>query len=218
MTEAYWLDIAPSDATESDDVFSGVLSGAPTPIRCPNCGTNMFPVFNFRRGPVVRDLPDCFFDGGVFFWDVCARCSHSLGEYAVTYHAGGRLATHGYVTDRKTINAVDEPYRSRSVRLIPIAGSFWSNADELERYARRRLRDGISHQLGGLALRRERSGHTGCLHCKAATEYIGTIDYDDFNVPLCDNGQPLGLIIGDLESLNVYLCRACHTLTYCLTD
>jgi hypothetical protein len=28
----------------------------------------------------------------------------------------------------------------------------------------------------------------------------------------------MSLVIGDMKSLNVYLCRSCDTLTYCLTE
>lgn len=179
----------------------------------------MFPVFNFRRSRIVDDLPDRFFENGILPWDVCPRCSHCLQPYSVTFGIEGRAAEGGYiVTGGKPVNLIDEPYRSRSVRLVPIPDSFWTDSEELELYADHNFRDGVNHQFGGRQLRRNRKAHSGCLRCKAATQYLGTIENDDLNVGLTENGEPFSLVIGDVKSLNVYLCRSCYTLTYCMTE
>ena len=177
----------------------------------------MFPVFNFRRSRIVDDLPDRFFENGILPWDVCPRCSHCLQHYSVTFGVEGRAAEGGYITDGKPINLIDEPYGSRSVRLVPIPDSFWTNGEELERYADHRFRNRVNHQFGGMQLRRNSKTHGGCLRCKAATQYLGTIENDDLSVGLYENGETISLVIGDMKSLNVYLCRSCYTLTYCLT-
>jgi hypothetical protein len=54
--------------------------------------------------------------------------------------------------------------------------SFWTDSEQLELHADHRFRNRVNHQFGGTQLRRNRKAHGGCLRCKAATQYVGTIE------------------------------------------
>jgi hypothetical protein len=57
-----------------------------------------------------------------------------------------------------------------------------------------------------------------CQRCGGRVEFFGVIDYDDLNVPLYVEEAPRSLSIGDMRSLNVYLCRQCPTINYGITE
>lgn len=220
MTDGYWALISEETAKSSDTIFSGSVGDFPSLCACPNCNAAMFPVLSFQKKTVpVAPQNDDFFDkGGWMTLDVCPHCPHWLSNYVVHYRQGRRSASGGYRTGTGRDNLIDMPFQSRSVRLQMIDQRLWATGDEREDYYHRRYLEGVYHQLGGERLRADQEPCQSCENCNSALLFFGVIDNDDLNVPLYAGGEPHSLIIGDMKSLNMYVCEACASVTYCISE
>jgi hypothetical protein len=178
----------------------------------------MFPTLNFARPiPGITWRSELCVDG-VLSLDVCPNCSHSLNNYYVTVEAGGRKAVGGFMDEGGTRWEIDMPFRCRQVDLQPIQVSFWDDPDAQEEYLTRQLLEGVYHQVGGQPVKPCRDPIDECQYCGGSVEFFAVIDYDDLNVPLYEGTEPRSLLIGDMRSLNVYLCRQCPTINYGITQ
>ncbi|WP_116808200.1 hypothetical protein [Steroidobacter cummioxidans] len=178
----------------------------------------MFPVLNFASPiPGITWRSELGVDG-VLSLDVCPSCSHSLNNYYVTIEAAGRKAAGGFMDEGGPVWELDLPFGSRRVDLQPISVSFWDDLDAQEEYLSRRLLEGVYHQVGGRAVKTCRDPIDECQRCGGRVDFFAVIDYDDLNVPLYEEAQPRSLIIGDMRSLNVYLCRQCPTINYGISE
>jgi len=213
----YWALITQDTASPDASAYSGVLHTEQPLCSCPSCKLPMFPVLNVAR-PIqgIAWRSELCVDG-VLSLDVCPNCSHSLNNYYVTIAAGGRTAGVGFMDDGGPRWVIDMPFRCRQVDLQPIPASFWNDADEQEEYLTRQLLKGVYHQVGGQAVKPCRDPIDQCQRCGGSVEFFGVIDYDDLNVPLYEEENPRSLLIGDMRSLNVYLCRQCPTINYGIT-
>jgi hypothetical protein len=212
------MNVTDTDATEEAALFSGRLDEArPRLCRCPNCAEDMFPAFTIRRD--IPDMPDAdiYDDNGYATLDVCASCSHSLTNYYTQLKNGTRTAYLGYLDHCGPSMLIDQGIASRAVALIKVEQEQWEDPDFVEDYLDRRLLEGVLHQLGGKKMKNERKPLTQCLCCGGHLRYFGTVDYDDLNMPIYEGGEPRALVIGDMQSLNVFLCDACSALNYGIT-
>lgn len=216
---SYILEIETEKATNDDLVYCGVVSNTPSLCKCPNCKENMFPIFSVNKKASCAPKFDYFYVKDFFILDVCPSCSHGLKNYYVRYEQDVRIAGGGFIDGKGPSNYIDQPFESRTVKINPIDVDLWSDASFINNILDRKFFDGVCHQLGGLKLKQERNPLTACLCCKSEQiSYIGTIDYDDLNIPLYEKGKPCALIIGDMQSINVYACNECRSLNYGITD
>ena len=215
----YWLDISDDLDKEAKSVFSGVLpTGLPKVISCPNCNTPMFPIFSFAKTHFPMDIPECFFIDDLFTLDVCAACTHSLKNYKIDYSSGNKIVSGGYISDHKVSDQLDLPYKCRAVEINPIPDYFFADKQVLGDYLTRKLKSGVYHQLGGVQLKEDKRPVEFCKDSDCELEFLACIDYDDLNVPLYEGGEPFCLVIGDMQSLNVRMCRKCCILSYSITE
>lgn len=214
----YWALITQETAAPDAGAYSGVLRPEQALCTCPSCNLPMFPTLNFARPiPGITWRSELCVDG-VLSLDVCPNCAHSLNNYYVTIEAGGRKAEGGYRYEGGPAMEIDLPFRCRQVDLTPIQATFWDDPDAQEEYLGRQLLEGVYHQVGGRAVKACRDPIDQCQRCGGSVEFFAVIDYDDLNVPLYEGGAPRALVIGDLRSLNVYLCQQCPTLNYGITE
>jgi hypothetical protein len=215
---SYFMEVTEMDATEDAAIFTGQRSnGQPELCRCPNCAEPMFPAFTIRRDIPGMPDADIYDENGFATLDVCASCSHSLKNYYTKVDGAKRTAHLGYVDGLGPSNYIDTPYGSRAVAFIDVAHDQWQDAAFAEKYMDRCLLNGVLHQLGGEKMRDERVPLAECMCCGGNLTYFGTVDYDDLNMPIYEGGEPLALVIGDMRSLNVFLCDACSALNYGIT-
>lgn len=218
MKQGYFLEIEPHKAAEDALLYSGCIQSNESPgCSCPNCGTEMFHVFSIHRS--VGGLPnaDIYDEKGFLVLDVCPACSHSLRNYFIKVEGPQRIAGGGYIDGKGASNFIDKPYRNRAVTLIPIPENSWDSDDFIDDYRNRKLLNGVLHQLGGKKIKSERNPLSSCICCGGSLDYLATIDYDDLNVPLYEKSNPCALVIGDMQSLNVFVCSDCNALNYGIT-
>lgn len=217
---SYFLEVSERDAEPGAAFFAGQIQADEWPALCvcPNCATPMFPVFSIHK--TVEGMPalDIYDERGYLTLDVCAACTHWLKNYFTRIVEGSREAFLGDRDHGGAVNFLDRPYQGRAVTLVPVAAEQWSSEQFREDYDRRDLLDGVVHQLGGVRMNDERHALCGCLSCQQALTFFGTIDSDDLNMPLYENGEPIALAIGDAARLNVYICASCSAVNFALTN
>lgn len=94
---------------------------------------------------------------------------------------------------------------------MPLIAEDYPTTEELAvELSLRKRHDGVYHQLGGVPFR---GGYDElpCCKCKCPMNFAGCVDYDDLNVPLYEGEQrePIALIIGDRDCLNIFTCKDC---------
>lgn len=215
---SFFLEIETVKAEEDTPIFSGELKlRSPVLCQCPNCEQPMFPVFTIKRAIAGLPQDEIYDEHGFITIDVCPSCSHSLQNYYVKNDGALRVAYFGFIDKLGPSNYIDQPFESRSVKLTPVPLHFWGDDDFLTKYFDRKLLAGVLHQLGGKKMKKERVPLEKCLCCGDKLTFFATVDYDDLNIPIYENQEARALIIGDMQSLNVFSCESCNALNYGIT-
>lgn len=216
---SFLLEIDSEKSKEETEIFSGQKNNnLPALCKCPNCQLMMFPVFVIHRNLLPDLHPESYDDAGFVTLDVCPSCSHSLNNYYVKRENKERVAYLGFQNNEGPSQYVDQTFENRHVKLNAIDELMWTDTEFISKYERRNLSEGILHQLGGKKMKEERTPLAECLSCKSSIDFIATIDYDDLHVPIYEAGVPIALVIGDLNSLNVFTCKKCSALNYGITN
>jgi hypothetical protein len=192
----------------------GVTRLFATPPECPNCRRPFFTVFSLDTADPLVSMA---IGGWAFRYlevFVCPACAFYMEPYWAAFSQTGVSFTGGLLDGGEVIQEIDTPYITRSIRIEPLVGADYpTSRNRISALNRRQIPPGIYHQIGGLPIR-EKPVLT-CPVCLSAQRFLGIVDYDDQNVPLYENGgQPVALIIGDRDQLNLYLCATCSVIGY----
>lgn len=169
---------------------------------CPSCNRAMFTAFNLEL--VNSELSNL----NQWSWErlivtFCPSCAFYMKPYWIKQTSvsvvGGNLERPSTV-----INNVTDSYPVRKIQIREIAGNF-----DRKEYLTRSVEPGVYHQIGGRPFKSD-TVSIGCCECGGKMEFLGILDYDDLNVPLYEDGHnPVALIIGDYDCMNLYSCIGC---------
>lgn len=203
--------LGPDASTPADHVSGGRPSDIPGDVLCPNCSGLMFVPYSVDMTvPGLRTLG---------LWSrprlsvlVCPRCALYMEPYWVVFGETPTIVG-GERDGGKVLQEVETPYEQRAAELSALAPDDYPTSHARIDALRARVRDpGVYHQIGGVPVF---GGYDqlSCCRCNLPMAFTGVIDNDDLNVPLYEPGhEPVSLIIGDMDCLNVFACAACTVL------
>ena len=190
MNSGFLLEIEETNADEHSQVYCGCIGTKPALCTCPNCGGNMFPVFSIHRSAFGMPDLEIYDEDGFVTLDVCPSCSHCLRNYSVSGLGPQRVVAGGYIDGKGPANFIDVPFGNRAVAVVPIADNMWESTEFSENYFDRKLLSGVRHQIGGKKMKEEKVALLKCLCCGGDLSFLGTVDNDDLNIPLYEQGEP----------------------------
>lgn len=179
---------------------------------CPNCGNIMFPAMNFG-------FPDENLES-IIAWSYpvlhilfCPFCAFYMEPYWIRHTKAGVAVMGGCRDGGEVLQDIETPYLCREISLKPlVAEDYPIDPERIECLLSRKREPGVYHQIGGMPIK-GCNENLKCCDCSREMKFAGILDYDDLNVPLYENNHsPVSLIIGDYDSLNIYLCEECSVV------
>jgi hypothetical protein len=214
MAIGYRIDILEQGESGTDACYCGIARNAPSlDCKCPNCSRAMFPIFDIDTKAVDLTLFKNWNSTRIIVF-VCPSCFLYMEPYYIFQEdAKAPQIMGGFRDEGEVVNHIDFPYTFRSLRLRELVkGELADSQEQIGQYVSRHIENGIYHQLGGLPFKGVNS-HLECCNCGTSMSFAGIVDYDDLTVPLYENnGEPVSLIIGDSDCLNIYICPECSIL------
>lgn len=181
-------------------------------IPCPNCSNFLFPAINlsFSDSRLQYILKWKMPEFHVLF---CGYCALYMEPYWLKHELNSVLVTGGFRDGGEILQNINQPYNCREVKLCPLANEDYpKNIANTKSLLKREREPGVYHQIGGVPLRDVNYIMT-CCSCAKKMAFCGVLDYDDLNVPLYEDSEnPVALIIGDYDSMNLYACTDCSVI------
>jgi len=181
-------------------------------IPCPNCSNFLFPAINlsFSDYRLEEILKWKMAELHVLY---CAYCAFYMEPYWLKHESNLVLITGGFRDGGEMLQNINQPYNCREIDLTPLVEEDYPDNVEFKNLLLKRKRaPGVYHQIGGVPLK-DINYIMACCSCSKQMPFCGVLDYDDLNVPLYeDNENPVALIIGDYDSMNMYACTDCSVI------
>lgn len=180
--------------------------------RCPNCGNLLYPAIHlsFPDEKLSKVLDWNHPSLTILF---CPFCALYMEPYWLRHKSSGVEVVGGYRDGGEILQNIETPYLCREIHIKPLEADDYPVDDaKRENLLSRHRPPGVYHQIGGMPIKGVNK-HLNCCDCGGDMSFMGILDYDDLNVPLYeDNHSPVALIIGDYDSLNIYVCKECSVL------
>lgn len=176
--------------------FSG---GAEATYCCPNCNRELFPVFTIDSNDIkVKSIIHWKEESLTIYF--CPSCCFYMEDYWLEYKNNTLVGVYGGELDGgDVIQEIDFPFLKREVLLEML-----TDGEEINSLPK--------HQIGGRPYL-DVKYQMDCQGCRKSMPFLGVLAYDDLNIPLYENnGDPVALIIGDYDCMNIYSCVDCSIL------
>jgi len=192
----------------------GELAGNIKEAICPNCGTPLFPVFKLNFAADARLQSLNLWEGDFLQLLRCFVCF--LEHYVYwTYFKEDSVEIIGGCRSEPPhiLPGVQLPYLCRPIQLTELTECDYPSSEKLLAALDQKR---PLHQIGGLPFRgKYMFVSPNCAKCDQPMQFAGVIDDEDYNVYCYDSeGFYCTLIIGDLDSLYFYTCKACMGIAF----